>query len=89
MALARVWSREHAIETRLEQYFARLRDVRLEITGDDLRGAGVAPGPRMGEVLRLTLDAKLDGEISGRDAELAYALEPLKPISRAPQRSGP
>jgi tRNA nucleotidyltransferase (CCA-adding enzyme) len=52
-----------------------LRHVRLEITGDDLLAAGVPQGPEIGERLRRALDRKLDGEISGRDAELAAALE--------------
>jgi tRNA nucleotidyltransferase (CCA-adding enzyme) len=74
MALVRIWSREPVIEERLEQFLSRLRHQRLEITGDDLLAAGVPPGPRMGEALRRTLDARLDGEVSGREAELAYAL---------------
>jgi tRNA nucleotidyltransferase (CCA-adding enzyme) len=52
-----------------------LRHVRLEITGDDLLAAGVPQGPEVGERLRRALDRKLDGEISGREAELAAALE--------------
>jgi len=52
-----------------------LRHVRLEITGADLLGAGVPQGPEVGERLRRALDRKLDGEIAGRDAELAAALE--------------
>jgi tRNA nucleotidyltransferase (CCA-adding enzyme) len=51
-----------------------LRHVRLEITGDDLLGAGVPQGPEIGERLRRTLDRKLDGEVSGREAELRAAL---------------
>jgi tRNA nucleotidyltransferase (CCA-adding enzyme) len=52
-----------------------LRHVRLEITGDDLLAAGVPQGPEVGERLRRALDRKLDGEVSGRSAELAAALE--------------
>jgi tRNA nucleotidyltransferase (CCA-adding enzyme) len=52
-----------------------LRQVRLEITGDDLLAAGVPQGPEVGERLRRALDRKLDGELSGREAELAAALE--------------
>jgi tRNA nucleotidyltransferase (CCA-adding enzyme) len=52
-----------------------LRHVRLEITGADLLAAGVPQGPEVGERLRRALDRKLDGEIAGRDAELAAALE--------------
>jgi tRNA nucleotidyltransferase (CCA-adding enzyme) len=52
-----------------------LRHVRLEITGDDLLAAGVPQGPEVGERLRRTLDRKLDGEVAGREQELAAALE--------------
>jgi tRNA nucleotidyltransferase (CCA-adding enzyme) len=52
-----------------------LRHVNLDITGDDLLAAGVPQGPEIGARLRRALDRKLDGEISGRDAELAAALE--------------
>ena len=48
--------------------------MRLEIDGEDLIAAGVPEGPAVGRGLEAALDAKLDGEISGREAELAYAL---------------
>ncbi len=53
---------------------SRLRFVRLDITGDDLIAEGVDPGPALGRALAETLRAKLDGEVSGRDEELRYAL---------------
>ena len=46
----------------------------LEITGDDLLAAGVPQGPEIGARLRRALDRKLDGEIAGREQELAAAL---------------
>jgi len=52
-----------------------LRHVRLDITGADLLAAGVPQGPEVGERLRRALDRKLDGEVAGRAAELAAALE--------------
>jgi tRNA nucleotidyltransferase (CCA-adding enzyme) len=74
LALIRVWSQEPEIDARLDLFLSNLRCTRLAITGDDLRALGIAPGPEMGEVLRRTLDARLDGEVDGREAELAYAL---------------
>ncbi|MEA2297465.1 MAG: hypothetical protein QOF77_401 [Solirubrobacteraceae bacterium] len=54
-----------------------LRQVRLEIGGDDLLAAGVPPGPQVGRRLARTLARKLDGELGGgREAELASALGP-------------
>ncbi len=51
-----------------------LRHVALEIGGDDLLSAGVAPGPDVGRGLRAALAAKLDGAADGREDELAAAL---------------
>jgi tRNA nucleotidyltransferase (CCA-adding enzyme) len=58
----------------LDRYLAEWRDVRLEITGEDLIEAGLQPGPALGRGLQVALRKKLDGEIEGRDAELAAAL---------------
>jgi tRNA nucleotidyltransferase (CCA-adding enzyme) len=62
----------------IDRYLERLSGTRLEITGDDLRAAGVAEGPAIGRALRETLKRKLDGHVDGRDAELALALEIAK-----------
>jgi tRNA nucleotidyltransferase (CCA-adding enzyme) len=51
-----------------------LRHVRLEIDGHDLLAAGVPEGPEIGARLQRALDRKLDGEVSGREEELAAAL---------------
>jgi tRNA nucleotidyltransferase (CCA-adding enzyme) len=55
-------------------YLGTLRHVRLEITGDELRAAGVPPGPAVGAALEETLRRKLDGEVFGREQELELAL---------------
>jgi len=49
--------------------------VRLEITGDDLLAAGIPEGPDLGARLQRALDRKLDGEVAGREQELAAALD--------------
>lgn len=51
-----------------------LRNVRLEIDGDDLIAAGVPAGPEVGAALDRAMDAKLEGLCSGREEELAAAL---------------
>ncbi|HWI21315.1 MAG TPA: hypothetical protein VNT22_01735 [Baekduia sp.] len=57
-----------------ERWLLEWRDVKLEIDGDDLIAAGITPGPEIGKRLRRTLREKLDGEVSGREAELEAAL---------------
>jgi tRNA nucleotidyltransferase (CCA-adding enzyme) len=59
----------------IDDYVDTWRSVRLEIGGLDLIEAGIPEGPRVGAGLAAALRRKLDGEISGRDAELAAALE--------------
>ena len=56
------------------RWVGELRDVRLEITGDDLTAAGVPEGPGLGRALEQTLARKLDGLVRGRDEELEQAL---------------
>jgi tRNA nucleotidyltransferase (CCA-adding enzyme) len=66
------------------RYVRGLRDVRLEVTGDDLIAEGIEPSPALGRALEETLDRKLDGEVSGREEELRAAVE----IARAAAPEG-
>jgi tRNA nucleotidyltransferase (CCA-adding enzyme) len=58
----------------IDRYLEQLSGARLEITGDDLRAAGIPEGPAIGRALSETLKRKLDGELDGRDAELEAAI---------------
>jgi tRNA nucleotidyltransferase (CCA-adding enzyme) len=68
-----------ALEERpeLRDYFTRLRDVRLDIDGSDLAELGLPESPRVGEVLTELRRRKLNGELDGRESELAAARELL------------
>ncbi len=58
------------------RWLRELRNVRLQINGDDLIAAGIPEGPEVGRRLRAALGMRLDGELGdGRDAELQAALE--------------
>jgi tRNA nucleotidyltransferase/poly(A) polymerase len=59
----------------LDRYIGEWRDVALEIDGSDLIAAGLSQGPALGRGLEEALRRKLDGEVSGREEELAAALE--------------
>ena len=59
----------------LDEYVDRWRLTRLEIDGADLIAAGVPRGPALGRGLAAALRLKLDGEVRGREAELAAALD--------------
>ncbi len=59
----------------LHEYFRRLRDVHIELTGDDLAALGLGESPRVGEVLAELRRRKLNGELDSRAAEIAAARE--------------
>ena len=59
----------------LHSYFSELSRVNLEVTGSDLAGLGLAESPRVGEILAELRRRKLNGELDGRDSELAAAKE--------------
>jgi tRNA nucleotidyltransferase (CCA-adding enzyme) len=56
------------------RWLDELRHVALDIDGEDVLAAGVPEGPEVGRALAAALAHKLDGEVAGRDAELAAAL---------------
>ena len=59
----------------LDAYLNEWRQIALEVDGSDLVAAGVPEGPAVGRGLAEALRRKLDGEISGRNADLEAALE--------------
>jgi tRNA nucleotidyltransferase (CCA-adding enzyme) len=60
---------------RLHEYFERLRAIRLEITGTDIAELGLGESPRVGEILGELRRRKLNGELDGRESEVAAARE--------------
>lgn len=59
----------------LRDYLASWREVRLAVTGADLADLGLAESPAVGEVLAELRRRKLNGELDGREAEIAAARE--------------
>ncbi|HEY6584056.1 MAG TPA: CBS domain-containing protein [Gaiellaceae bacterium] len=59
----------------LHDYFQRLRDVRLEVSGADLAELGLGESPQVGEILGELRRRKLNGQLDGRESELAAARE--------------
>ncbi len=65
---ARAWVR---------RYLTGMRPLTLSLRGADLLAAGVPPGPRIGDALRATRRARLDGRVD-EAGELRYALAVAK-----------
>ncbi len=51
-------------------YLSKLKDMKIDITGHDLKNMGIAPGPQYGYILKEVLKAKIDGKAPHRDAQL-------------------
>lgn len=56
----------------IESYLRRHREIRVELTGDDLAELGVPRGPIMGRLLDELKTARLDGKVASRDQEAEY-----------------
>jgi tRNA nucleotidyltransferase (CCA-adding enzyme) len=59
----------------LHDYFGRLAGIKLEISGADVAQLGPGESPRVGEILAELRRRKLNGELDGRESELAAARE--------------
>jgi tRNA nucleotidyltransferase (CCA-adding enzyme) len=62
-----------AVAGRILYYRSRLRDVRLDIDGADLKTMGLPPGVAYGRILDGVLMARLDGRVTDRREQLEMA----------------
>ncbi len=69
--MARVTDKKN--NSTLSRYVYQWRQVRLDISGKDLKAMGLPEGPRYGEILRSVLAAKLDGVAKSREEQLLLA----------------
>jgi len=67
--------RNNSAARAFERYWSALSQVRLEISGEDVKEMGLEQGPMVGEILRSVLAARINGKIKDRQAELTMASE--------------
>jgi tRNA nucleotidyltransferase (CCA-adding enzyme) len=65
-------ARQDTAKKYISLYLMHLRNVKVTITGDDLRTLGIPPGPKYRKLLAKLLDAKLDGEVRNREEEIEF-----------------
>ena len=53
----------------LEIFLSKLRYVKPALNGDDLIKMGIAPGPRIKEILNRLHEARLDGKVTSKQDE--------------------
>ena len=68
------------VRARLRRYLQAWRRIRPVLGGRELLLLGVRPGPRVGQLLRRLRNARLDGRIQSRKAEVAYVRAALAEV---------
>ena len=53
-------------------FLNKLRYVKPAVNGDDLVRMGIAPGPRIKEILHLLHEARLDGKVTSKQGEVEF-----------------
>jgi tRNA nucleotidyltransferase (CCA-adding enzyme) len=76
-------SEREVVRDALYSYQVTWRLMEPEITGDDLKAMGLEPGPQFGQLLSALRDARLDGEVSTRQEEIAVVETLLAPEDQA------
>jgi tRNA nucleotidyltransferase (CCA-adding enzyme) len=77
LAVAWVASERAGLRTKLLRYQTEFRHIEPALTGDDLKGLGLEPGPLFGRLLDELRDARLDGQTSTREEELVLLMRIL------------
>jgi tRNA nucleotidyltransferase (CCA-adding enzyme) len=73
----------------VESYLRRYRDVRPELTGQELMAEGVPEGPAVGKLLEELKTGRLDGKLMSRGDELAHVKRRLPSLlSRTDRPTG-
>jgi tRNA nucleotidyltransferase (CCA-adding enzyme) len=75
------------VRDRILDYLTEARYQRPYLTGNDLLALGVPEGPQLGEILRRLRNARLDGEVTTRDAEQRLVRELIAESDKARRQS--
>jgi len=59
----------------LSHYVTKLQSMAVKLTGDDLMQLGIERGPKMGELLKQLLDARLDRVVVTREDEVNFVVK--------------
>ncbi len=66
-------TRKTPLGSLVSRYIYRWRQIKSDVTGEDLRRMGLPEGPICGEIIRRILAARLDGEAETHEERLALA----------------
>ncbi len=83
LLLARAAAPGSPIAERVALYSSRLLGTATELTGSDLAQMGVPEGKAVGRILRVLLDARLDGDVSSVEEERTLARNLAETLTRS------
>ncbi|NQT90703.1 MAG: CCA tRNA nucleotidyltransferase [Candidatus Omnitrophica bacterium] len=66
-------AKSERVRMRVSLFLAKYNGVKPSISGKDLKGLGIAPGPRYGKILDRVLYEKLDGRLLNKQDEMRLA----------------
>jgi tRNA nucleotidyltransferase (CCA-adding enzyme) len=75
-------SKNPRLKKRVILYLTTLRKVRIKITGEDLKGLGLLPGPQFKKVLNKIFEARLDGRVKNKKEEWIMAKRLITELGR-------
>jgi tRNA nucleotidyltransferase (CCA-adding enzyme) len=62
--------RNQNIQRHIIDFLKMYNGIRIHVSGHDLRGLGIAPGPQYQKIFGRVLEAKLNGRVKTKDDEL-------------------
>jgi tRNA nucleotidyltransferase/poly(A) polymerase len=66
-------TRSSLVAARIKEFLNVSMSMKISVSGHDLGACGLKPGPHYQHILRAVLNAKLDGQLKDRTAELRMA----------------
>ena len=71
-------SGSQTVKRRIMAFMVKYSEIKLHLRGEDLKRAGIKPGPHFRDMMKRALHAKLDGRIRTKPEELDYAVRHYK-----------
>jgi tRNA nucleotidyltransferase (CCA-adding enzyme) len=71
MLLLKAKYKNRCLKKHIEDFLGVYNGMRIHLSGDDLRAAGIEPGPHYQKIFRKILIARLDGKVRTREDELS------------------
>jgi len=66
---------QEVVKKRILLYLCRLRNIEVEIDGDELKRMGYKPSPKFSKILKEVKKARLDGKVKTKEEEINYVRE--------------